>query len=916
MKAERARNDVTSNVLRRAALVALGSCFSATAIADPTTVTIAGGSQYAGGVPQPLDFPLSRSGDLGYDVALSYHTVDGTAIAGVDYTAASATIVVPALSPSASLPITVTPYYGGSSDLTFQLQLDAATGIGPTASFAAQQTFATTDGPYSVTAADINGDGKLDLIAPNLNNSTVSVLLNTSSPGAATPSFATQQSFATGAGPFSVAAADFNGDGKPDLLVSNSYTNTVSVLLNVTVPGAAAPAFAAQNTFVTGNDPASVTAADLNGDGKPDLIVANFQDNTISVRLNTTAPGAATPTFPAQQTFATAATPYSVIATDINGDGKPDLIVANSNNTVSVLLNTTAPGAATPAFAAQKTFVTGNHPGSVIAADLNGDGKSDLIVANMTDNTVSVLINTTAPGAAIPSFATQNTFAAGSGPGDVTAADVNGDGKPDLIVTNDGDVGFGNTVLVLLNTTAPGATAPTFAAPLQTFTVETDPTLVTAADVNGDGKPDLIVANLIADTVSVLLNTTPPPAATLNFGSAQQFSTGHAHSVATADFNGDGKADLAVLNAEPDNSVSVLLSTTTPGATLPGFAVQQTFAVGASPRAIATRDLNGDGLPDLITANSADNTVSVLLNSTAPGAATPTFATQVTFATGSLPYSVASADFNGDGKPDLVVANYVSSNVSVLFNTTAPGAATPTFAGQMTFATGVNPQTVSVGDVNGDGLPDIIVGNYADATVSVLLNTTAPGAVAPSFATQQPFATVAATHPFAITMADLNGDGRPDIVVTNYSGTGNPDSVSVLLNTTASGAATPSFAAQQAFATGAYAFSVTTADLDGDGKIDLIIGNYLDSTVSVLINTADPGASTPSFAAQRTFGAAYPYSVAIADFNGDGRPDIVAADAFVFTASVLLNTQYQSVFAGSPATGTITHDTVFANGFE
>jgi hypothetical protein len=220
------------------------------------------------------------------------------------------------------------------------------------------------------------------------------VLLDTTPPGATTPSFAAQQTFTTGSQPDYVTAADVNGDGKPDLIVVNQGSNTVSVLLDATVPGATTPSFATQQIFAIGSFPRSVTVADVNGDGKLDLIAANEVDITVSVLLNTTAPGATTPSFAVQQSFSTGSVPMYVTATDVNGDGKPDVIVTSSPNTVSVLLNTTAPGATTASFAAQQPFTTGFGQSSVTIADVNGDGKPDLIVANNNDNTVSVLLNT------------------------------------------------------------------------------------------------------------------------------------------------------------------------------------------------------------------------------------------------------------------------------------------------------------------------------------------------------------------------------------------------------------------------------------------------------------------------------------------------------------------------------------------
>src|SRR5206468_36264 len=226
-------------------------------------------------------------------------------------------------------------------------------------SFAAKQDFATGTTPVSVTGGDVNLDGKLDLAVANQNSSTVSVLLNTTAPGAAIPSFAPKQDFATGTNPFSVTAGDVNLDGRLDLAVANLNSSTVSVLLNTTAPGAAIPSFAPKQDFATGTDPLSVTAGAARRAAELDLAVANLNSSTVSVLLNTTAPGAATPSFAAKQDFATSVNPVSVTMGDLNGDGKLDLAVANDgSNTVSVLLNTTAPGAATAWFGAKQGLAT------------------------------------------------------------------------------------------------------------------------------------------------------------------------------------------------------------------------------------------------------------------------------------------------------------------------------------------------------------------------------------------------------------------------------------------------------------------------------------------------------------------------------------------------------------------------------
>jgi hypothetical protein len=357
---------------------------------------------------------------------------------------------------------------------------------------------------------------------------------------------------------------DLNGDGRLDLVIVNSTSNTVSVLLNTTPIGATTPTFAAQQTFAVGNSPFGVVAADLAGNGRPDLIVTNFNDKTISVLMNTTAPGATSASFLAQQTFAVGTNPQGIAAGDFNGDGKPDIVVTNAqDNTISLLTNTTPTGILNPTFATQ-TFATGMTPVSVVVADFNGDGRPDIATSNNGDNTVSVLLNITAAGAPSATFFPQVTFAVGGGPLTLVTADFNGDGLPDLAVANGGPISTpGNTVSVLLDTTAVGSHTASFAAQ-QTFTVGNVPSGLVAGDLDGDGRPDLAVSNFNDNTMSVLTNTTTRGASTVTFAAQQTFTTGAGPLPMTlGDLNGDGRMDLSVAN-NTDNNVDVLLSTTTP----------------------------------------------------------------------------------------------------------------------------------------------------------------------------------------------------------------------------------------------------------------------------------------------------------------------------------------------------------------
>jgi hypothetical protein len=804
---------------------------------EPTTVQVTF-SERVVGADDAANYSLTRAGldgllGTGDDVSIAL-------IATYDQTTSTATLGVPALPEDVyrlevrdtitDMPVRFEPAdtfgSGGDSpssvttgDFNGDGRIDLAVANGwsdnvgvllgdGAGSFSTAVTFASGgDGPSSVTVGDFNGDGRLDLAVANSDGGNIGVLL-----GNGTGSFNPAVTFDSGGNsPNSVTAGDFNGDGRLDLAVANVWSDNVGVLL-----GDGAGSFSAAATFVSGGSaPASVTTGDFNGDGQLDLAVANrnswFTEN-VGVLL-----GDGTGSFHPAAMFGSGGSLTSSVTTgDFNGDGRLDLAVANArigsvaafDGNVGVLL-----GDGMGIFSPAVTFGNGGSvPTSLTTGDFNGDGWLDLAIGNWDSDKVGVL-----PGTGTGSFKTTTTF--GGGGNSVSTGDFNGDGQLDLAVANVYSdhvgvlLGGPSPRLLPLDGNADGVAGDYYVRDFVALSVGGSstpfgtggyyPSSVTAADLNGDGRLDLAVANANSDNVGVrLANASGSFDPAVMFGSGGFIPT----SVTTGDFSGDGWLDLAVVN-EWNDSVGVLV-----GDGAGSFNPAVTFGSGGDSGSVTTGDFNADGRLDLAVANEVDDNVGVLLAN-----GTGSFNAAVNFGSGGKrPNFVATADLNGDGWLDLIVANGSEGGLGVLL-----GKGTGSFNAAVNFDSGgCGPTSVATGDLNGDGRLDLAVANAYD-NVGVLL-----GNGTGSFSTAVTFGS-GGDRPISVATGDLNGDGRIDLAVANA----NSDNVGVLL-----GDGTGNFADAVTFGSGGDSVSsVTTGDFDGDGWLDLAVANYYSDNVGVLL---------------------------------------------------------------------------------
>ena len=807
--------------------------------------------------------------------------------------------------------------------------------------FQTQLTYFTGASPNSLAVGDFNGDGILDLAVANFGDGTVSILLGGGG------GFALPVTYATGANPMSVAVGDFNGDGAPDLVVANNGGGTASVLL-----GKGDGTFGPQVTYPVGTNPDSVAVGDFNGDGILDLAVANSVFNTVSILL-----GNPNGTFQPQVTYGTGDISTSVAVADFNGDGIPDLAVTNlGDNTVSVLL-----GKGDGTFQPQVTYPTESEPASLAVGDFNGDGIPDLAVANSDSDTagVSVLLNQLTE--TITATAT-GVYVVGPGnPGHLVEANYPGagdfaasvSGKINLAAllipttltlattspttvpvgtqvtltstlnpymaqgfTTDGEVvnflitGLGpneipeatplsgGVATLSLNLSAPGqitvasyykgmdnafdaSQANNIVFNVQELTTTTLAVISAGAPVSSVASKSVVTLTAVVATGAGAVTT-----GTVNFcnagATAGATDCTDINLVGTAQLNTDGNASISFVPGIGSHSYQAIFVGTTSGTssvsaastlTVTGtFATTTTIAASGTPGSY-TLTASVAGMVSRAAEPGPTGTVSFLNTgnanyslATAPlgaGTLAQSFAPEVSYATGLEPQSAAVGDFNRDGIPDLVVANGTGDTVSVLL-----GNANGKFQPQVTYATGSYSISVAVADFNGDGFLDLAVVNLVDNTVSVLL-----GNGDGTFQPQVTYATGSA--PSSVAVGDFNGDGIIDLAVADND----EDSVSVFL-----GKGDGTFNAPVLYFAGGNPQFVAVGDFNGDGFPDLAVANYSGNSIAVLL-----GNGNGTFQTQVSYATgSNPYSEAVGDFNGDGVLDVAVANLDGESVSVLL----------------------------
>lgn len=592
------------------------------------------------------------------------------------------------------------------ADIDADGHLDIVTANGETANasvllgdgaggFADTANFPIAPGPESMAIGDVDGDGHADIVTAGRQGDALSLLSGDGSGGFSAPTLLPVGR----AAPWGVAIADIDGDGHPDLVSSNAASDgsefpppelpgSVSVLRSDGQGGFEAA------VRIDLEDPGrahAVAVADLTADGHADIAVTQTNGNVATVLVGDGSGG-----FDSRLVRPTGHQPGPLAIADVTGDGRPDLVMGNSES-ISIL-----PGDGAGGIGFAGRFAAGAAPFAVAAVDLDADAHVDLLTANLGDGTVSVLLGN---GTRNPTAA--GTHPVGDSPSSIATGDLDGDGHADAVTADFGD----GTVSVLLGDGNGGFAAATSFSVGEGFQ---SPYAVALGDANGDGRLDVatVNTNLENEGISVLLGDGAG-----GFGTATIHRVGpepynSPQGILMSDVTGDGRADIVTANIGT-SSLSLLV-----GDGSGDFAPAFSLTAGAGPVMVAAGDVDGDGRVDLVSLDHTGQSVSVL-RGTGSGAfaAAQTYAIhpEAGFSSSPWPWGLAVVNVDDDGKLDIATANTQNDTISVLIND-----GTGAFPQYLNFGAGARPGAVAVADIDGDGHADVITANRENRDVSVL----------------------------------------------------------------------------------------------------------------------------------------------------------------------------------------------------
>jgi len=768
----------------------------------------------------------------------------------------------------------------------------------------------------AIWAQDFDGDGKVDIAFTNFPGPTVSIFTNKSEPGSF--AFYPKVDFNLGGGNGStIAVGDLNGDGLPDMV--SLQNNQLTTSLNSSTPGKIS--FLYSQGVDSNTQGGVVNIADLDGDGKPELILLNSTQNAMYIYRNTSPKNWIT--FDKRKQYYTSDAPRNVIVNDLDGDGKPDIAINSANNFISVFKNIGSAG--NIALGTRVDFTTANPAVGVLqACDLDGDGRTDLAILSGI-NSIQIFQNNVQASPFIESFSPSHgitgtpvtitglNFAGASAVSfggvpassfkvnaDQTITAVVGSGAAgDISVTNSFDTssipGFAYGQPPVITSFAPqfGVAGTSVTITGSHFDTVAANNIVYFGRVRGVvtgasatqlvvTAPDKVTYDPISVTVSKFTAYTDRPF-TLTFPNgdtsfttksfSDKFNMVGGGNGVIGDLDGDGKLDMLYPTGYGGNSITVSRNTSVNKSL--SFAPVQTFGGGTTALRLYLADIDGDGKLDLVTLNMNPASITIYINNSTAG--NISFAAGIKFSsTISSNYftgisAIAITDMDGDGKPDIATANYGSQTMSLYLNQTVNGKIA--FGQRVDYSVDSYTQDVVLRDMDGDGKPDVLVTTLGVPTLDFFKNISSPGAI--TLADKVAF-TIDGDNPRQARVADVDGDGKLDVLVGNSSA-GN---ISTFRNTTSGGVL--SFV-QSTLSKGPGPLNIAVADLNGDGKPDFIFNDY-SSLLGICQNTSS--ANTIQLTDPYYFSGLGGLTE-VGDMDGDGKPDLVQFQSNVI--NILMN---------------------------